>query len=75
MQRPNHELGYSFADLYPSWGGTDTSNLATPETDDLEALGEDTKTAEESSTVQARSKNVFVALIILGALVVFLGGK
>ena len=72
---PNNELGFAFADLYPNYGGVDTSNLAVPETDDLDALNEDTKTAEEASQTEARSKNIFIALGVMVALVVFFGGK
>lgn len=75
MQKPNNELGFAMADLYPNYGGFDTSTIATPEVDDLEALNEDTTTAEESSATEARSKNIFMALAVMVALVVFFGGK
>ena len=75
MFAPNKELMFSMADLYPNMGGTDTSNLAVPEADDLEAMGEDAKQAENLGIKEARTKNVFIALAIIGALVVFLGGK
>lgn len=75
MQRPNNELNFAFADLYPNYGGYDTSTLATPESDDLDALNEDTTVAEESKTTEARGKNIFLALMVFVAIVVFFGGK
>lgn len=74
MFKPNNELQFGFSDLYPNWGGIDTSQLAVPESDDLDALNEDVKTAEEASQ-NARSKNIFVALGLMVALVVFFGGR
>ena len=35
MVKPNNELNFSMSDLYPNWGGIDTSQLAVPESDDL----------------------------------------
>lgn len=72
---PNNELSFAMSDLYPNFGGTDTSNLAVPEADDLDALGEDSKQAENVGIKEARTKNIFVALAIIIALVIFLGGK
>lgn len=69
------ELGFSMSDLYPNFGGVDTSTMANPEADDQEALNEDVKVASESSTKDARGKNIFIAMVVLVALVVFLGGK
>ena len=74
MLKPNNELGYAMSDLYPNFGGYDTSTLATPEEDDLEALNEDTKIAEESKSTGAKSKNIFVALFIFISLIIFFGG-
>lgn len=71
----SHELGFSMADLYPNYGGIDTSTIANPEADDQEALNEDVKVASESSTKNARGKNIFITLIVLISLVVFFGGK
>lgn len=76
MIAPNKELMFAMADLYPNMGGLDTSTLAVPETDDLEALNNDTKASEEANVhTEARSKNIFIALGVLLALVVFFGGK
>lgn len=69
------EIGYSFRDLYPNMTGLDTSTLANPEADDQEALNEDVNIAEESSMTQASRKNIFIAIFVLVALVVFFGGK
>ena len=67
-------LSYAFADLYPTYGGVETSNIAIPEQYDQEAMNMDSKTAEETSNTNARSKNVFVAIGIIVAFVVLLGG-
>lgn len=75
MIKPNNELGFSMSDLYPNFGGIDTSTVVTPETDDQDALNEDVKIAEESSTTEAKGKNIFMALLVLCALIVFFGGK
>lgn len=69
------ELGFSMSDLYPNYGGIDTSTIVNPEADDQEALNEDTQVATESSTKGARGKNIFIAMIVMFALVVFFGGK
>ena len=75
MLAPNNEMVFSMSDLYPNWGGIDTSQLAVPETDDLEALNEDADVAEESKTTTASRKNIMLAFVVLIALVVFFGGK
>lgn len=75
MIKPNNELGFSMADLYPNYGGIDTSTLATPEVDDQDALNEDTQVAEEASTTEAKGKNIFMAFIVLVGLIIFFGGK
>ena len=73
--KANNELLFSMADLYPNMGGVDTSNLATPEVDDQDALNEDVAIAEESSTTEARGKKIFLAMAVLLALIIFFGGK
>lgn len=76
MNIPNKELSFAFADLYPNMGGMDTSTLAVPESDDLEALNHDTKTSEEANAhTEARGKNIFLALGVILALVIFFGGN
>ena len=69
------ELGFSMSDIYPNYGGVDTSTIVTPEVDDQEALNEDVNIAAESSQTEARKKNIFLALGIMLALVIFFGGK
>jgi hypothetical protein len=69
------ELGFSMSDLYPNFGGVDTSTMANPEADDQEALNEDTKVASEASSKEARGKNILLAMVVLVGLVVFFGGK
>ena len=68
------ELTFAYSDLYPAWGGIDTSNKAVPESDDLDALGENSKQAEEAAN-ESSSKSIFLALGIMIALIVFFGGK
>ena len=75
MLIPNNEMGFSMSDLYPNMGGVDTSTLANPEVDDQDALNEDVKVAEASTTTEASKKNIFIGLGILVALVIFFGGK
>lgn len=75
MVKPNNELNFSMSDLYPNWGGIDTSQLAVPETDDLEALNESEKVVEESKVSTASNKNIILAIGVFIALVVFFGGK
>lgn len=74
MNKPNNELGFAMADLYPNYGGVDTSTLATPEVDDQEALNESPDLADAGVPNHARKKNVFLALGVMVALVVFFGG-
>ena len=68
-------LAFAMADLYPNFGGADTSTIVTPEVNDQEALNEDVKIAEESSYTESSKKNIFIALGIIIALIIFLGGK
>lgn len=75
MIKPNNELGFALSDLYPNWGGIDTSQLATLEDDDLEAMNENADTAEASKTTTASKKNIMLAMLVMVALVVFFGGK
>ena len=69
------ELGFSMSDLYPGASGIDTSELATPEADDQEALNENINVAEKSSGKEASKKNIFLALGVMVALIIFFGGK
>ena len=70
-----NELKFAYSDLYPNWGGVDTSTVVTPEVDDQDALNEDIDIAEESSATESKGKNIFLALGIMLALVVFFGGR
>ena len=72
MIKPNNELGFSMSDLYPNFGGIDTSTVVTPETDDQDALNVATQIAKRP---EAKGKNIFMALLVLCALIVFFGGK
>lgn len=74
MLVPN-EMGFSYNDLYPGMSKSiETSNLATPETDDLEALNEDTKITDEATPKGASGKSIFLAFGVLVALIIFFGG-
>jgi hypothetical protein len=53
----------------------ETSSKATPDANDQDALGEDVKVTEKADTRNASKKNVFIALILLIALVVLFGSK
>lgn len=75
MLIPNNELGFAMADLYPNYGGVDTSTLVTPEVDDQNALNENVKVAEESTVTEASSKNIFIAIFVIIALIIFFGGN
>lgn len=71
------EMMFSLKDLYPNMATTseETSVKANPETDDQIALNEDVAVAEQSDNVNASRKNVFIAILIMIALIVFFGGK
>lgn len=69
------ELGFSMSDLYPNFGGVDTSTMANPEKDDQEALNEDTEIIKETVSKEARGKNIFLALAVFVGLIIFFGGK
>lgn len=64
---------FSFKDVYPSYVGNETSTEVIPEENDMEALVENGKDAEEVGR-GARTKNILIATGILVALVIFLGG-
>lgn len=70
------EMNFSYADLYPNMkADEETSSKATPDANDQDALGEDVKVTEKADTRNASKKNVFIALILLIALVVLFGSK
>lgn len=68
------EMSFSFKDLYPNMGTTETSTEVIPDSEDMDVLNEDKATAEKSDKYFARGKNILIACGVLVALVVFLGG-
>ena len=67
------ELGFSYKDLYPSYGGDETSTEGIPDENDMNALNENADDAEEA-TKGARPKKLVIAAVVMIAVVVFLGG-
>ena len=67
------ELGFSYKDLYPSYGGDETSTEAIPDESDMNALNENADDAEKA-TKGARPKNLVIAAVVMIAVVVLLGG-
>ena len=68
------EMSFKLRDLYPNMGYEETSTMSAPEVDDQDALNEDVKAAEETSATEASTRNIFIALGMICALVIFLGG-
>lgn len=68
------KMGFSYADLYPTYSGVDTSNLATPGVDDQDALNENVEAAENASVKEANKKSVFLTIGVMILLVIFFGG-
>ena len=66
-------LGLYMKDLYPNFTGTDTSNNATPDVSDQDALNEDVGVAEKSSVTESSRRNILLALGIFVGLVVLFG--
>lgn len=66
-------LGLYMKDLYPNFSGIETSDLATPQVNDQDALGEDVATAEKATLTESSKKNILLALAVLCGLVVFFG--
>lgn len=66
-------LGLFMKDLYPNYGGLETSNLATPDSNDQDALGEDREIQEKVSLTESSKKNILLAFGVLILLVVFFG--
>ena len=67
-------LDFNMRDLYPTMGINETSTDVIPEADDMEALNENAGDAQTASTHFARGKNILIAVGVIVALVVFLGG-
>ena len=65
-------LGLYLSDLYPNMTAG-TSERSTPDVDDQDAMHEDTEIAENASSIESSSKNIFIALAVIALMVVFLG--
>ena len=71
----NDGLGLYYNDLYPqAKPGTETSTNVNPDSNDQDALNEDTKVSEKADVNNASRKNVLLAFIALAAMVILLGG-
>lgn len=66
-------MNFAMRDLYPNMAGLETSVAVAPEPNDQDVLNEDFDTAQKASQTKASNKNIFIALIVVIALVVFLG--
>lgn len=66
-------MGFNYKDLYPNYDGDETSTQALPDENDMDALVENADDAEEAQK-GARPKNLFLAAIVMIAVVVWLGG-
>lgn len=73
MLNADGSLLYNMRDIYPSYGGEETSTQALPDADDMSALAENEKDAVNNGR-GASGKNIVIAVIIMVAAVVFLGG-
>ena len=71
------EMIFSFRDLYPNQATKteETSTMANPDKDDQDALNENTNITEKGNMRGASTKNIFLAMGVLIALVVFFGAK
>lgn len=67
-------MNFNLKDLYPNMQGFETSTSVAPESDDQNVLNEDYEKAQKVSQTQASNKHIFIAFIVIVALVVFLGG-
>ena len=69
-------MSFSLRDLYPNLytKSEDTGTKANPDYEDQEVFNENNM-AEKTDKTNASRKNVFIAIIILIALVVLFGGK
>ena len=66
-------MNFNMKDLYPNMTGFETSTSVAPESEEQEVLNEDYEKAQKVSQTQASKRNIFVTLIVIIALVVFLG--
>ena len=67
-------MNFALRDLYPSMGITETSTEVIPEEDDMEVLNENPEDAEKASKTTASGKNILLAVGVLIAVIIFLGG-
>lgn len=68
-------MNYSMRDLYPNMGITETSTEVIPEAEDMDALNENVKDAQDASKNFARGKFMIVSAVVLLGVVFFLGGE
>lgn len=71
------EMTFSFKDLYPNYKtqSEDTGEKSNADYEDQEALNEDLVVAEKMDNTNASRRNIFVAIIIMVALVILFGAK
>lgn len=66
-------MDYSFRDIYPTMGITETSTEAIPNPVEQKALQEDPTVSEKANPKFASGRNIFIAVVVLACAVVFLG--
>lgn len=66
-------MEYSFRDIYPTMGVTETSTEAIPTPVEQNALQEDASISEKVNPKFASGRNIFLGVAILACAVVFLG--
>lgn len=69
------EMNFSLRDIYPEYYGTETSVEVVPDADDKQALSEGGTEAVNSDNKRARGKNIVIAVLVLVAVVIFLGSE
>lgn len=67
-------LNFGYRDLYPTMGVSETSTEVVPGADDMEALNENAGEAKAASKTFARGTKMILAVGVLLAVIVFLGG-
>lgn len=66
-------MDYSFKDIYPAMGVTETSTEAIPNPVEQKALQEDATISEKANPKYASGRNIFLGVVVLACAVVFLG--
>ena len=67
-------MAFSMRDLYPTMGFEETSTNVIPDVNNQEALAENKEDVDNAhATKTARKKNIFIAMGLMLALVVFFG--